>query len=122
MPYDPMHTFDARSAYAGDYQFAPGVVEAARTRVGVAGSQRFFIRQISMTHPDYPQAAEALGLQSTQEVWEGWREKDDTDDLRPNDKLTIDETPATRPLLVRGVALSHYSRWWFSTTRTVADG
>lgn len=122
MAYDPLVTFDARSAYAGDYRFAPGVVRAVRTRPNVSGSQTFWIRQITLTHPDYPAAAEMLGLQSTEEAWEAWKDRLDDDNLRPNDVLEIDERPATRNLIVGRTGLSQYSRWMFSSTREKRDG
>lgn len=117
--YDPMATFDAEEAYNGDYRFAPGVKRGLRTREGVTGSQVFWLRRITLGHPDYPAAAETLGLISSDEAWEAWKEDSTVDDLRPNDVITLDVRVDEAAIIVNRTGLSHHSRWMFSATRAV---
>lgn len=117
--FDPLHKFDARYAYAGDFRFAPGIVKAFRRRPSVNAKWVVWIRQMSVSHPGYPAAAEALGANSTDEIWEVAKDNVDDPDPLPLDTLEIDELPATARMVVKRTSLSHYSRWNVSTTRMV---
>lgn len=117
--FDPLQKFDAREAYAGDFRFAPGVVKAFRRRGSDNAQWVVWIRQMMVSHPGYPAAAEALGVQSTEEIWEVWKDNTDDPDPLPLDKIEIDELPVTPGLIIKRTSLAHYNRWNVSTTRMV---
>lgn len=117
--FDPLHTFDAREAYARDYRFAPGVVKGFRRRPSVNAKWVVWMRQMSLSHPGYPAAAEALGVNSTEEIWQVWKDDIDDPDPLPLDRLEIDELPRTANMVVKRAQLAHYNLWAVSTTRMV---
>lgn len=120
-----MLTFDARSAYRRDFRFVPGMVAAAHNRPGDANTYKVWMRLLTRSHPDYPGAAEALGVISTDEVWEIWKDPDklDNPDVIASHTLTMsDERPVPPVKIVGGVMQTHYGVWAIKTTEGVADG
>jgi hypothetical protein len=120
--FDPMRTFNARTAYEGDFRFVPGIIAATHARDGDADTYRVWLQEINRTHPDYPGAAESLGIQSTDELWMLWKDDRDNPDVAPGDRLTLDDRPAPPIKIVRNTAKAHYSNWMVRTTEGVSDG
>ena len=120
--YDPMARFDARTAYARDFRFAPGVIEASHVRDGDAKTYKVWMREIMRSHADYPSAAEALGVISVDGIWELWRDDLDNPPPAAGHRLTLNERPVTPVMIVGGTSQSHYNRWMVKTTEGVADG
>jgi hypothetical protein len=119
MTFDPMRTFDAETAYAGDYRFIPGIRRAFRRRAAVTNDAAIWVRRVMLSHPDYPAAAERLGVNSTDEIWEVYKENLDDADPMPNDRILFDQQQVEPLLIVGRVAQSHYNRWNVTTTREV---